>query len=127
MKLPHWVVVLATAGALPVPALGGQFEDQAKTQYETSSQFSPPAGWAGPKFELSRNYPPMPPPADPSAPWLAVDFRTPGQEADYMKKVLAYCLEGNVAVDFRVQDNGVRTWYHAPWMHFGPAANRSGG
>ena len=121
MKLPHWVVVLATMGALPFPATGGQFEDQAKAQYETNSRFSPPTGWAGPKFELSRNYPPMPPPADPSAPWLAVDFRTPGQEADYMKKVLAYCLEGNVAVDFRAQDNAVRTWYHAPWMHFGPA------
>src|SRR5437870_9368728 len=51
---------------------------------------------------------------------MAVDFRAPGKQSEYMQRVLDYCLEGNVALDFKVQEN-TRKWYHAPWMHFGPA------
>ena len=33
----------------------------------------------------------------------------------------SYALEGNKEVDFVVQNNAVRGWYHAPWMHAGAA------
>ena len=33
--------------------------------------------------------------------------------------MLTYALEGNTAIDFEVQNNPVRTWYHAPWLDTG--------
>ena len=45
------------------------------------------------------------------------DFKT--DYAGYMNAVLQYCIEGNLDIDFKVQDNKVRKWYHAPWLHYG--------
>lgn len=78
----------------------------------------PPAGWSGPVFRLKQDYP-QTLPAMGSRPWTAFDFRD--QPNDYLKAVLAYALEGNKEVDFTVQDNPTRGWYHAPWMHAGAA------
>lgn len=76
----------------------------------------PLAGWTGPVFELSQDYPSSLPAAG-SQPWKQHDFET--QSAAYLQSVLGYVLEGNVEVDWRVQQNPVRAWYHAPWMHAG--------
>lgn len=78
-----------------------------------------PPGWTGPVFALSQDYPPVAPtpPAQP-LPWMAIDFRT--SPVTYARSVLRYAMQGNVAVEWRGQDNAVRTWYHAPWMHRGP-------
>ena len=75
---------------------------------------NPPTGWIGPVFKLSQSYPATPVTTEPK-PWKAFSFKT--QPAQYAKAVLDYCLEGNTAIDFRVQDNTVRKWYGAPWMH----------
>jgi cytochrome c553 len=65
---------------------------------------------------LSQDYPSVPPAAA-DGPWLKFDFRTdPGR---YIAAVYAYVLEGNVEADWDVQNNLVRKWYHAPWMHAG--------
>jgi hypothetical protein len=53
----------------------------------------------------------------PTYPWQQIDFRV--QPAEYIKAVYDYVLEGNREVDWAVQDNSVRRWYHAPWMHYG--------
>ncbi|MBT2326922.1 hypothetical protein J7E62_31990 [Variovorax paradoxus] len=79
---------------------------------------SPPSGWSGPVFRLRQDYPQTLPPTG-SRPWMAFDFRN--QPSDYLKAVLAYALEGNKEVDFVVQNNQTRGWYHAPWMHAGAA------
>jgi hypothetical protein len=78
----------------------------------------PPAGWTGQVFKLKQDYPQTLPPTG-SHPWTSISFKT--KPNDYMKAVLAYALEGNKEVDFVVQNNTVRGWYHAPWMHAGPA------
>lgn len=65
-------------------------------------------------FELSQAYP-KEAPDDDYRPWLAIDPF--GQPAEYMRAVLDYSLQGNVEVDFKGQDNLVRQWYHAPWLH----------
>lgn len=80
-----------------------------------------PKTWAGPVFRLSQDYPMADPAVSTplsSYPWLAIDFRA--EPAAYVKSVLDYVLEGNREVDWVVQSNRVRTWYHAPWMHSGP-------
>jgi hypothetical protein len=74
-----------------------------------------PSGWAGPVFRMSQNYPPSVP-AD-TYPWM--NFNPLTDPEHYMFAVLQYCLEGNVEVDWVIQNNQSRRWYHAPWMHWG--------
>jgi hypothetical protein len=52
-----------------------------------------------------------------SLPWANLDPKV--NHVQYMQAVLKYCLEGNTdeGVDFRVEKNKVRNWYHAPWLH----------
>jgi hypothetical protein len=79
----------------------------------------PPAGWTGPVFKLRQDYP-LSAPAPETYPWKAFDFKT--QPKQYVQAVLSYCLEGNTddpAVDWQLEKNTVRNWYHAPWMHAG--------
>jgi hypothetical protein len=65
-------------------------------------------------FKLRQDYPATKP-AVGSKPWKAFDFKT--QSIQYLKSVLAYCIEGNVDVDFQLEKNTIRNWYHAPWLH----------
>lgn len=76
------------------------------------SYFPPPAGT--PTFALSQNYPQSFDKTTFKEPWKAVDFKTDYKK--YMQVLLDYCMEGNLAVDFKGQDNAVRTWYNAPWL-----------
>jgi hypothetical protein len=79
-----------------------------------------PPNWSGTVFRLSQQFPTSDPskamPA-PTYPWQQFDFHT--QPALYIKAVYDYVQEGNREVDWAVQNNAVRRWYHAPWMHYG--------
>jgi hypothetical protein len=77
-----------------------------------------PSGWAGPVFRLKQDYPEALPAAG-NRPWMQFSFKT--QPNEYMRAVLNYALDGNREADFTVQNNTVRGWYHAPWMHAGDA------
>lgn len=37
----------------------------------------------------------------------------------YMMAIRDYCFEGNLDIDWRVEQNKVRKWYHIPWQHYG--------
>jgi hypothetical protein len=77
----------------------------------------PPPDYRGPIYRLSQDYPNMLPPME-DYPWLKIPFRNGGplDPAAYLKALLDYGLEGNVQVDFYVQNNPVRKWYSMPWM-----------
>lgn len=75
----------------------------------------PPANWTGKVFKLSQAYPTTLPSKE--APWEAFDFRT--QPEQYIRSVFAYAIQGNVEVDWEVQSNQTRKWYHTPWLHAG--------
>ncbi len=85
-----------------------------------NTAFPPPSNWTGRVFALSQNYPTQRPAAE-THPWESIDFRQ--KPFDYLRSVLTYALEGNTAntVDFDVERNAVRKWYHAPWLHSGCA------
>ena len=107
-------VIIRTAffmATIASPACAGTFPD---------SHDQVPANWRGNVFRLSQQFPTSDPskavPA-PTYPWKQFDFRT--QPAQYIKAVYDYVQEGNREVDWSVQDNAVRRWYHAPWMHYG--------
>ena len=99
-------VVGVSSGSQP-PAKATPFPD---------AHEAPPAGWKGPVFKLRQDYPATKP-ATEALPWDKIDPKTNG--VAYAKAVLAYIYDGNVAVDFQVEKNKVRNWYHAPWMHAG--------
>jgi hypothetical protein len=108
IRRPLWALCLAGAAGVHLAAPGlGQVPPPFRNTIDTI-----PAGWSGPVFELSTGYPTTLP-ADPK-PWKAFDFKT--QPKEYLQAVLAYAIEGNEAVQWRVQDNAVRKWYHAPGL-----------
>lgn len=76
-----------------------------------------PAGWTGPVFQLSDAYPQSK--QKDSEPWKNFDFRKSPKR--YMLSVLSYFLEGNIEVDWVVQKNKKRNWYHAPSMSWQPS------
>ncbi len=101
---------------LALIATPGPVAAQDTTPFPDFHEDGPPTGWTGPVFKLSQDYPDTKP-ATGTLPWKSIDFRT--KPADYLIAVRNYCYEGNIEVDFAGQDNAVRTWYHAPWLHFG--------
>src|SRR5690349_864794 len=79
-----------------------------------------PVGWTGPVFALSTDYPKTMP--QETYPWESIDFKTEPEK--YINTVMDYIKEGNVEVDWRVQDNKVRKWYHVPWQAYDPLTGR---
>jgi hypothetical protein len=78
-----------------------------------NAAYPPPAGYAHP-FELAQDYP-----DDYNAKeqfvWQKINFKKCPKE--YLKAILGYCLDGNTDVNFEVQRNTRRKWYHSPWLH----------
>ncbi len=89
----------------------------AQSQTFPSSNDPIPAGWTGPVFKLRQDYPTTKPAVGPK-PWKKFNFKT--QSVQYLQSVLSYCEQGNVDVDWQLEKNTVRNWYHAPWLHTTP-------
>lgn len=66
-------------------------------------------------FRLSQDYPETLP-TNPQPDFFKIDFKTDWKK--YLLAVQKYCFEGNTDVDFRVEDNKVRGWYHMPWQNY---------
>jgi len=103
------IEVVTVGPAVPPPTTVTPFPD---------ARSAPTAGWTGPVFKLSQDYPSTPP-AVGTQPWKQFDFRT--QAAEYLAAVYAYALAGNREVDWQGDQNTTRKWYHVPWLH--PGAN----
>ncbi len=67
-------------------------------------------------FKLSQNYPSQLPTAPTAPPFFKTDFKTDWKQ--YLQQVQDYCFEGNTKVDFRVEKNSTRGWFHMPWQHY---------
>jgi hypothetical protein len=71
-------------------------------------------------FRLSQNYLEAKNIINEELPWKKFAAKTDDLKAnwkDYLFSVLRYAYEGNIEKDWIVQENPVRKWYHAPWMH----------
>lgn len=66
-------------------------------------------------FRLSQDYPEKLP-EQPLPDFFQTDFKKDWRK--YLMQVQQYCFAGNTDVDFRVEDNKVRKWYHMPWQHY---------
>ncbi len=88
----------------------------------TPAEYCPtPAESCGPLFELSQDYPSELPGDEELPDFLDLDFSA-GEDAAvaYLEAVRDYAFEGNEEIDFRVEHNEQRNWYHMPWQHYGP-------
>jgi hypothetical protein len=97
----------------------------AKAPFPDFGFMPPPGQYSGPVFKLSQNYFSRKPNSKKLPEFfnkfpktLSADFAT---WREYMMAIREYCFEGNLEVDWRVENNKVRPWYHIPWQHYGPA------
>lgn len=51
-----------------------------------------------------------------NAPWFKFDYEKEPEK--FAEAIREYCFDGNVENGFRLNENTVRDWYHAPWMHY---------
>lgn len=103
------LLTMLLAACAPVPAPQVPFKDYG---------YAPPAGeYSGPLFKLSQDYPKRRPDADNLPLMLATDFTKDWRT--YLMQARDYCFEGNLEADWRVENNKVRKWYHAPWLDYG--------
>lgn len=66
-------------------------------------------------FKLSQDYPKNLP-KNKLPKFYNIDYKTNWRE--YLISVRDYCFEGNTNVDFRVENNKARNWYHMPFQHY---------
>ena len=112
----------------PTPA-----PDSAASYAYRNAVETPPAGWSGPVFELSHDYPASHPGKCPEevCGWLYrdVDFSStswaPVWEA-YLGSILSYVREGQTLdpSGWNTDVAGETRWYHVPWMAFDPKVGR---
>jgi len=88
---------------------------------------TPPAGWKGPRFRLSHNYPKQMPTC--SAPWLQRKVSFDGSSVNwddwrgYVKDIVDYVKEGQEPdlpdnTGWKVQVGNELRWFHVPWMAY---------
>jgi hypothetical protein len=113
-------------------------ESPIRTTAFRSAAAPAPAGWTGPTFALSKDFPASLPPLGDAAPWLAIDVdfadTNPGFTDDkkwpaYMQAILNYVRSGqdaqlSDAEGFRVQVDGKTRWFHMPWMSANDTSGR---
>ncbi len=137
--------LLRTAAALGLAISGisaASAQNAAESAFADAVTATPPAGYTGPVFQLSHNYPSENPgqcgPED--CPWSYIDVNfTSGQPLDwddpdsnwnaYIMSMIDVAIRGqdpNLSNDigFQTAPAGETEWYHVPWMAFDPTAGR---
>lgn len=66
-------------------------------------------------FKLSQQYPKTLP-KNKLPDFYNIDYKKDWRE--YLLSVKSYCFEGNTDVDFRVEKNKQKKWYHMPFQHY---------
>lgn len=98
-----------------------EISPEAAAQAWKNAVNDPPAGWDGDVFTLSHDYPTeVPTPPIDGYPWESFDFKT--QPGDYMQAVLDYARKDLESIDWDPTKMENPTWFHAPWMSWGPAS-----
>ena len=66
-------------------------------------------------FKLSQNYPKTLP-KNKLPEFYSIDYKKDWRK--YLLSIRSYCYEGNTGVNFRVENNKTRNWYHMPFQHY---------
>lgn len=116
--LMSFLVLLGSCTNVPPPGspTHGPFKDFG---------YGPPPSeqYNGTLFKLSQDYPRQMPESDQLPLFFKTDFQKDWR--NYMMQVRNYCFEGNIEVDWRVENNTVRRWYHMPWQDYGRAGREA--
>jgi hypothetical protein len=113
----RWMSAVESSAAQRRPANRPAAATAPQVPFPDFGFLPPPDTYKGAVFKLSQDYPTTRPPASRLPDFLKIDFRQDWR--GYMMAARRYCFEGNVEVDWRVENNRVRRWYHMPWQHYG--------
>jgi hypothetical protein len=132
------LTVPATLTALAL-APAAQAQTAAELAFRDSVD-APPAGYSGPVFELSHDFPVENPGtcSESDCPWLYIDVDfTSGEPVDWNSgpwndyfmaiwEVVTRGQDPNLPneVGVRTEVDGETAWYHVPWMAYDPTAGR---
>lgn len=119
LAFAFWTVVCPaqdTAGLVSGNTAHEAFRDSAD---------APPAGWKGPVFKLSHDYPKEMPPC--KAPWLQRQVSFSGSETNwnawraYVQDIVDYMKDGQDPnlpdeTGWQTRINNETRWFHVPWM-----------
>ncbi len=108
--------IACLAGAAALLEACGSASD-AQTPFKDYGYKPPAREYEGTLFKLSQDYPDEMPDKDRIPAFFKTDFRKDWRK--YMMQVRKYCFDGNTDVDWRVENNKVRRWYHMPWQDYG--------
>lgn len=102
-------------------SISGENDSLSKVPFPDFGFMLPPDSVHENVFKLSQNYPIEKPVVKEKPAFFDIDFTKGDNWKKYMLEVRNYCFEGNTEVDFRVENNKKRDWYHMPWQHYGPS------
>ncbi len=118
-------IAIAECGAVTEQSCSNKMIcDEAIEQFCTASKASKRYDYSGPTYTPLFDFPASKPSAE-ELPWKAFDPFTTAysdvraeQSRKYMDAVLDYVFEGNFDGAWDVENNPVRNWFHAPWLHY---------
>jgi hypothetical protein len=119
--------LLALAGGAAAPQDSHTGAAGPATEAFRDSADTPPLGWKGPRFKMSRDYPKQMPVCP--APWLKrpVSFANPSANWDdwrgYVQDIVDYIKEGQNLdlpddTGWQARINNENRWFHVPWMAY---------
>ncbi|MGN8068822.1 hypothetical protein [Mucilaginibacter sp. SG564] len=74
-------------------------------------------------FKLSQDYPKTLPAEDKIPDFFKIPFDDKARWKEWLMAARDYCFDGMIEANFIAQDNKKRSWYHMPWLHYGPLAS----
>jgi len=123
-KLSKLLSMIAVAGLLasaPSSAwakcadpAGPGYAAAAQAQFSCSSARDLSGSAGERQFQVKLDFP-SDPPSSTNLPWKSINFEQ--QPEAYIRALLAYGIKDNIGVDWRIEDNTVSRWCHAPWFH----------
>lgn len=121
-SVPKWLSLLTLAGALSV-GISLAAPATPNPRFPDYGFQAPTSQYSGEPFHLSQDFPAAKPDGKKLPAFftkLPKDFSADfASWREYMMAIRDYCFEGNLEVDWRVEKNAVRKWYHMPWQHYG--------
>ena len=99
--------------------MGDHSQSKKQTPFPDFGYMAPPSEVTNTSqvFKLSQDYPKTLP-NNKLPEFYSIDYKKDWRK--YLLSIRSYCYEGNTRVDFRVEHNKARNWYHMPFQHYSP-------
>ena len=130
-----WIVISVFAIAIIARCTSSDHNGTSSTKTEDEKKTFPDFGvmipidsfikhYPGQKvFKLSQDFPETEPGDDKMPAFFKIPFDDKTRWKEWLLAARDYCFDGMIEANFIAQDNKKRSWYHMPWLHYGPLAS----